>query len=1101
MGVTQTKDIPSLVDTPNDESDDLVLYRFKNVDNVKIDYRTTSVVLTDVLPLKFSNLNHGDVFLLDVPSLNIIYIWHGNESHPHEKKKASHIALQMNEDMGLTSKIITLDSRKMNSQEAVGFWKQFHIKANEVRSALSKIAPANRFPDTEALRNRIFNTKLFKIGEDGEDRPYITIVGNSLPLTKDILDSTSSFVLDVNDCINVYIWSGKYASNSIRSMAILKTEEIINRDMRDKGIERKLQWNMNDIELWDFKEMFFDWMNIQWDINELQRLEAIEQQRHQMMKEIERENKLLEEDFYYIQDSELHEDHLHQVDEHKPQENIKQEYSTPEPNTHEHLKVDKPEHINIDKPDEDIIENKIKPIKRKSLQLDSPIETENEIPVVKHNDVEQPKSTEPQIEKSLRRHEKSKLKPNMRTKSEKHPEDSLKEDSSFKDVKKHTRAKSSVEELTPEQLLAKELKDFYQAIPQSNPLPKEWTDKVDYMKIHDTELELAIENSLTDASDFVNTTKPLPAETSPSIPNTTPKKKRGHRRNLSAYIVEQPNLPTIDESSSHLLSNPLKTAAPSNRRKPTRNLARNISSNKSDSSTVSEVRRANIGGSYGLLRALGADLHLLQKKPTSAKTAIVSQKGQPRLIQIKGRRKMIVRQVRPSVDSLNSGDVFILDTGKAILYQWNGKESNRIEKGKAMDVIKNIKDKELSGLAQVIVLDEGVNDGNRNDDFWKILEPGTVQPSIEAGSDADIDSFLKKSTNLYQVVQAGDSVESELLATYPIKKELLVDGGCYILDCITEIYVWCGKSSKLNLRKNTLDIATHLSTMRDFWCAPIYRELPGGESVLFREKFANWGYGPPIQMQQIEVGKNVSRNTDEEKIDVNALFEHTCTRHEVLVDDGSGTIKIWRVVGFEKEPIALESYGHFYEGDSYLVLYSYMVKNKEAYVIYYWQGRKSTINEKGASALLTVNLEKEFEMAKEIRVVQGYEPMHFLKVFKKRYIVHKGKTGDKISNKALYEINSVYIDYTRVYQVDNVKPSFKSSRYAILFLLMIKVNLYLVLSYQSKTRIYTYGKDHKRILMLKHFLRMPRICFQTFTKSKQSKMLLKVRSLPLCGKV
>jgi hypothetical protein len=56
-----------------------------------------------------------------------------------------------------------------------------------------------------------------------------------------------------------------------------------------------------------------------------------------------------------------------------------------------------------------------------------------------------------------------------------------------------------------------------------------------------------------------------------------------------------------------------------------------------------------------------------------------------RLLQIKGRRNLRVQTVPLSVDSLNSGDVFILDAGRSI-FQWNGKSANRIEKIKALEV-------------------------------------------------------------------------------------------------------------------------------------------------------------------------------------------------------------------------------------------------------------------------------------------------------------------------------------------------------------------------------------------------------------------------------
>lgn len=1086
MGVTQTREAPppSVVDTLEEE-EDLILYRFKNINNVNIDNRTTSIVLTDSLPVQFFNLNQGDVFVLDVSTLNTIYVWVGNESHPREKTKALYMAHKINEDMGNSSRVVVLHSRNFLSQEAVGFWNQFNLKTNSsIRTALTQVEPASSFPDDQVLRNRIYESKLFKLGEDEEDRPFITIVGASQPLSKEWMDSSSSFVLDIHNSINVYIWTGKYASMSSRSMAILKTEEIIGRDLRDKGIERKLQWNMDDIELWDFKEMFFDWMDINWDPAEVERLEALKRNQAEMLKQMEQET-LSMDDFYNLGDTDSSppDDTPKVIEEEEPYQQPK--YIQPV------VDDSPPEHI----------ENKIKPlkIKRRSETVEEPPVSVNEkveSPVVSEKlKIEEIKEVEKIEEiKRVAKVEEVKKEEEVISKA-KDPDTPIKEVPrkrfGVKPIKNLT-PEVTEEVLSPEKKLEIDIKAFSSAIPSSKSLPKGWTDSIDSLKSQDAIIELAVEETRTQALDFVEKKEPVKVVETPKSAQK-PERKRGHRRNLSAYIVEQPE-PT------HLLANPVKTAAPTNRRKPTRNLARNMSSKKSETDTASEVRRANIGGSYGLLRALGADLNLLQKKP-KAKTPTLSQKGDPRLIQIKGRRKMIVRQVRPCVDSLNSGDVFILDTGKSKLYQWNGKESNRIEKGKAMDVIKNIKDKELSGLAQVVVLDEGVNDTNPNDDFWKILEPGSVQPAQDAGSDLDIDSFLKKSSNLYQVVQAGDSVESELLATYPIKKELLEDNGCYILDCITEIYVWCGKTSKLNLRKNAIDIATHLSSIRDFWCAPISRELPGGESVLFREKFSNWGYGPPIQMQQLEVGKNVTK-VDQEKIDVPQLYNNVATRHEVVVDDGSGSLRIWKVVGFEKEAVQPDLYGHFYEGDSYLVLYTYMLKNKEAYVIYYWQGRKSSINEKGASAMLTINLEKEFEMAKEIRVVQGYEPLHFLNVFKGKYIIHKGKATDALDKNSLYEVNGCHPEYTRVFQVDNVKSSFKSMRYVSCYqsLRHQPNHSFSVLSFLCNRVMFMYGKGlfHLKRLLSLH-KRLP-ICFLHYTKLRMFFQLKNRMSLHQCGR-
>ena len=97
-----------------------------------------------------------------------------------------------------------------------------------------------------------------------------------------------------------------------------------------------------------------------------------------------------------------------------------------------------------------------------------------------------------------------------------------------------------------------------------------------------------------------------------------------------------------------------------------------------------------------------------------------------------------------------------------------------------------------------------------------------------------------------------------------------------------------------------------------------------------------------------------------------------------MIDDGKGQIKIWRIEEFQKVEILPSLFGNFYSGESYIVLYKYIWRNKDCFIIYYYQGRDSSVNEKGTSAVLTIELDKEINgMAKEIRVVQYKEPLHF----------------------------------------------------------------------------------------------------------------------------
>jgi hypothetical protein len=106
-----------------------------------------------------------------------------------------------------------------------------------------------------------------------------------------------------------------------------------------------------------------------------------------------------------------------------------------------------------------------------------------------------------------------------------------------------------------------------------------------------------------------------------------------------------------------------------------------------------------------------------------------------------------------------------------------------------------------------------------------------------------------------------------------------------------------------------------------------------------------------------------------------------------------------------------------------------MWRNKESYLIYFWQGRDSPSLDRGTSALLTMEMDNELKKgnhltllpvcsanaffftvagtggsAKEIRVVQNQEPKHFLATFNGKLLIHRGReTADQkgTSNKTL----------------------------------------------------------------------------------------------------
>ncbi len=89
--------------------------------------------------------------------------------------------------------------------------------------------------------------------------------------------------------------------------------------------------------------------------------------------------------------------------------------------------------------------------------------------------------------------------------------------------------------------------------------------------------------------------------------------------------------------------------------------------------------------------------------------------------------------------------------------------------------------------------------------------------------------------------------------------------------------------------------------------------------------------------------------------------------------------------------VPVEQYGQFFGGDCYILLYSYMVKNREEHLIYYWLGGSSTTDERGAAALLAMALDDSMGgRPVQVRVTQGKEPAHFRQLFKGRTVIYKG---------------------------------------------------------------------------------------------------------------
>uniref|UniRef100_A0A3B3TVZ1 Supervillin a n=1 Tax=Poecilia latipinna TaxID=48699 RepID=A0A3B3TVZ1_9TELE len=124
-------------------------------------------------------------------------------------------------------------------------------------------------------------------------------------------------------------------------------------------------------------------------------------------------------------------------------------------------------------------------------------------------------------------------------------------------------------------------------------------------------------------------------------------------------------------------------------------------------------------------------------------------------------------------------------------------------------------------------------------------------------------------------------------------------------------------------------------------------------------------------------------------------------------------VEVWHILEFDYSRLPRQSIGQFHDGDTYVVKWKYMVSTavgkrqnpeqqktagagKEKCCYFFWQGRNSTINEKGTSALMTVELDEE--RGAQVQVLQGKEPPCFLQCFKGGMIVHSGKREEEEEN-------------------------------------------------------------------------------------------------------
>uniref|UniRef100_A0A4W6FE52 Scinderin like b n=1 Tax=Lates calcarifer TaxID=8187 RepID=A0A4W6FE52_LATCA len=371
-----------------------------------------------------------------------------------------------------------------------------------------------------------------------------------------------------------------------------------------------------------------------------------------------------------------------------------------------------------------------------------------------------------------------------------------------------------------------------------------------------------------------------------------------------------------------------------------------------------------------------------------------------RLLHIKGRRAIRATEVDMSWGSFNKGDCFIIDLGKDV-YQWCGSECNRFERLKASEVAIDIRDNERNGRAKLHMVEEGE-------------EPAAVIEVIHTHSSFSLSLLI----NLNHALNSCYFSVSSVAPSSPFKQAMLSPEECYILDNGVDknIFVWKGANSitDSDTAENSVEQTQNIQV------------LPAGaETTMFKQFFSDWK--DKDQTTGPSKAYTIGRIAKVEQVPFDASTLHSnkaMAAQHGMVDDGKGKVQIWRVENGEKVPVDPSSYGHFYGGDCYLILYSYRV-GREQHIIYTWQGLKCTQDELAASAFLTVKLDDSMGGSPvQVRVTQGQEPPHLMSLFQgKPMIIHSGGTSRKggqsqTSSTRLFHIRQSSSRATRAVEVE-----------------------------------------------------------------------------------